>query len=666
MPDQWRHTVPEPRLKNLARALPILLLLMFFGVFENANWACAAQPPDYNRQANFTDWSTAYPSLPHDGTDMDDEFNAVKTTLDAILHNLALIQRDDGQLANHSVGIDQLKDEVAIGFNPVGTWLTATEYHANDAVWHGDILYRATTLHTSGVFADDLADGDWEVLVDFSGYVSATAASAASAAASAATATAAASGVSASQAAAAASASAASSSASAASSSQTAAASSASSAATSLAAIQASWRGAWLTSTSYAVGDKVSNGGSSYIATVAHTSGGTTEPGVGGSYLTVWNVLAAKGAAGAGAGDMVAANNLSDVVSAATARTNLGLAIGTNVQAYDAELAAQAGLVSAADRLPYYTGSGTASLATYTAAARTFDAAATAAAERTAMGVVIGTDVQAQDGELSALAGLTSAADKLPYFTGSGTAAVADFTAAGRALVDDASASAQRTTLGLGTGALLVTDTDGTLAANSDSNVATQKAVKTYVDAHAGGGDLTLASTGTASASAALDFTGLSSSCSAYKFIITNIRPATDGVDFYFRTSTDGGSTFAASTTNYIWQSTTTTGNAPSSSTVTGGGTGGASMAIHIADNVDNGSSGTLSGELTIYQPSDATAYKYVEGRIMWRDATSGSFNTVNFNGIRASAADVDAVRFLMSSGNITSGKIYGYCLSSS
>lgn len=61
--------------------------------------------------------------------------------------------------------------------------------------------------------------------------------------------------------------------------------------------------------------------------------------------------------------------------------------------------------------------------------------------------------LQPLDPTLTAIAGLVGAADKGIYFTGADAAALFDLTAAGRALLDDADAAAQRTTLGLGSAA---------------------------------------------------------------------------------------------------------------------------------------------------------------------------------------------------------------------
>ena len=138
------------------------------------------------------------------------------------------------------------------------------------------------------------------------------------------------------------------------------------------------------------------------------------------------------------------ARTLLDDADAAAARTTLGLVIGTDVQAYDAELAALAGVTSAADALPYFTGTGTASTTTMTSFARTLLDDADAAAMRVTLGISA-----IADATIEALAGLTTSADQMIYSTGSDAFAMTSLTSFARTLLDDADASTARTTLGL-------------------------------------------------------------------------------------------------------------------------------------------------------------------------------------------------------------------------
>lgn len=137
--------------------------------------------------------------------------------------------------------------------------------------------------------------------------------------------------------------------------------------------------------------------------------------------------------------------------TAQNARTNLGVAIGSDVQAYSSNLQALSGATPVADRVPYYTGAATAALATFTSTGRSIVGSADLFAARSNLGLVIGTDVQPFDADLSAIAGITT--NGLYARTANGTATVRSIAGvAGEITVLDGDGVAGNPTIGVGAG----------------------------------------------------------------------------------------------------------------------------------------------------------------------------------------------------------------------
>lgn len=136
-----------------------------------------SQPSPFARQSSFTDYQASFPSAPLLGTAVDAEFNALLVTLREVLANLALIQRDDGKLANSIVTLDTLSPAVMIALGagvvwlPRGGWATATIYAVSDVIQSGTGSYVCAEAHTSSVFVDDVTAGRWVKLFDDAGTI---------------------------------------------------------------------------------------------------------------------------------------------------------------------------------------------------------------------------------------------------------------------------------------------------------------------------------------------------------------------------------------------------------------------------------------------------------------------------------------------------------------
>lgn len=177
-----------------------------------------------------------------------------------------------------------------------------------------------------------------------------------------------------------------------------------------------------------------------------------------------------------------------------------------------------------------------------------------------------------------------------------------------------------------------------------------------------GGGALVLLEHHTASNSGTLDFTTfLSSTYDEYMIEVVGLKPATNATSLYMRMGTGGGPTYDSSniysTAAWRWVNgggNAITANDPATQIYIDGGAG--------TDTLRNDDTYIwFTGSFKLFNPAPGTIYPSLFGHSQWIN-TSPASEMAQVQARYGSHTSITAVRFLMSSGNITSGdiRIYG------
>jgi hypothetical protein len=175
---------------------------------------------------------------------------------------------------------------------------------------------------------------------------------------------------------------------------------------------------------------------------------------------------------------------------------------------------------------------------------------------------------------------------------------------------------------------------------------------------------ITLLTSGTVSAQATLDLVLTSyTGYRALKLLLTSFVPATDDVELWLRTSTNGGSSYDAGASDYAYANMRGRSGVSTADTVVSNGAAqiivaGVNSATFAVSNV--AAEGGANCEIMLYNQS---ALEHTRIRI---DSTfvGAQGDEIRFAGAgrRLAAQDTDAIRILFESGNIASGSyaLYG------
>lgn len=180
--------------------------------------------------------------------------------------------------------------------------------------------------------------------------------------------------------------------------------------------------------------------------------------------------------------------------------------------------------------------------------------------------------------------------------------------------------------------------------AGGTNRKATMSRLATYMGTKIGGGMEFIASSGAISNAASVSFTGFDSTkYDHYQFFFQYVIPVTDDVKLMAHASTDGGSSYDTTNGNYHIPDQTDQDGFLITTTTIG------------SDTNEFG----LSGEATLYAPH-LTTYTYMRATtVHMHEAGAGRIDGANeLVSVQLVAADVDAIQFKFSSGNIESGEI--------
>jgi hypothetical protein len=179
----------------------------------------------------------------------------------------------------------------------------------------------------------------------------------------------------------------------------------------------------------------------------------------------------------------------------------------------------------------------------------------------------------------------------------------------------------------------------------------TQSFTSNPINATSAGGGWDFLLSATAASATEIEFkTLINSTYNTYVFILDQVVSDTDGDAIRIRTSSNAGVSYDSGATDYMYGITgsSTTSSSGATNVYTGAATGTAANE-------------TIDGHLFLYNPANAN-FTTMEGTMTGVNSGSAIIYT-KYNGLRKSAAAVDAIQFFGGTDNISGTiKMYGCC----